>query len=88
MGCKDLGLPDLDQDILAGYAPLRPKGGNFRYPRTPERSMTRSALNPEERMWTTCVTLRPDQREKAKKLQQRRMLSGVLQAALDSLEVV
>jgi len=50
--------------------------------------MTRSALNPEERMWTTCVTLRPDQREKAKKLQQRRMLSGVLQAALDSLEVV
>jgi len=50
--------------------------------------MTRSALNPEERAWTTCVTLRPDQREKAKKLQQRRMLSGVLQAALDSLEVV
>jgi len=51
-------------------------------------TMTRSALNPEERAKVVCVTIRPDQVEKAKKFQQHRMLSGLLQMALDNVEEI
>jgi hypothetical protein len=45
--------------------------------------MARPSIPPENRAFRVCVTFRPDQRAAVMDLQKRRMLSCVLQNAID-----